>query len=764
MQVIREDIISDVTIAYGKYVGSTHENENQNGQTMWVRGKLYLETLKPDNLNMRQYARKKGFIFTVASKVRPKYGRHYSLVGYIVKTTFDSGFSNYSFKATSIIPEHLTKDRMVAMLRNHASENIITKFQDMTKNKNASEILLAINTNEKLMEAFTKHEQTLLRQTFADDNDLAKEYVKAQMRPFFPGNNQFSTRMYDVYGLDAEKTLRKNPWAILTTIPYMRLDICDTIAEQLGISLSDPNRMIAILKYGFESYLKSTGNTLVSYSELDMLFQNKLQTDMSYDEFLEIMNNEENDIIKSEIGYHLKEDYTSEKDTFDFIQTRYQTQTSLPKDWFNDYAEQSGLKLTQEQKQAVETSLGTNLFLLTGGPGVGKTTTLQALIEANKEMFGYKNHQIMLMAPTGKAAQRMSESCGPSSTIHKALFIIPELGFIDYDMTIQSLKEKQVKVFIIDEASMLDTQMAGNVFKIANELNIRVFLIGDVNQLPSIGGGQVLEDLLTHLPHCNLTKIQRQAEDSSIIQLSQMIAKGQFPSLDWFSQQTDVYFVEQTTDVAMSEYCDNLFTSATIRNRPTILTPYKNQNARYKYDTTGYFNELMQKHVNTHPEFISSAYINPYGDKEFGKTYKLGDRVMSLVNFDENIVNGGTGYITNLNVEKKNLTVTFDTNSMEATLNEQIPIRTYEYEQLSELSLAYSLTIHKSQGSEYDFVMIPLVRQGNTNFLTRNLLYTAITRAKRRLLLVGSWQAFAIAAATPNKKRTTYIQYLYRRP
>ena len=400
-----------------------------------------------------------------------------------------------------------------------------------------------------------------------------------------------------------------------------------------------------------------------------------------------------------------------------------------------------GIKFEELQRQAIFEAFDSGILILTGGPGTGKTTTLNAIIK----LFEYRDLDIELAAPTGRAAKRMTELTGrEAKTIHRLL----EVEWSDGEGKEFSRNEKNplnCDVIIVDEASMIDTLLFDSLLK-ALRLSCRIILVGDSDQLPSIGAGNVLGDILASdiFPSIRLKKVFRQAAESMIITNAHAIIDGEradFSKKDsdcFFLKRGDKYSAVDTILELVTERLPNAYGIDPLCDTQ-ILCPSR------KLDTgTVNLNNLLQEKLNPHrtgnPQL---AYKGIY--------LRVGDKVMQVKNnydlqyrkdngeYGNGVFNGDVGYITDIDIRGGILKVRYDDR-----------VATYFSEDLSQLELAYAVTVHKSQGSEYDYVIIPLC-DVPSKLRYRNLLYTAVTRAKKMLILVGSEAVWEDMAANDRK-------------
>ena len=392
-------------------------------------------------------------------------------------------------------------------------------------------------------------------------------------------------------------------------------------------------------------------------------------------------------------------------------------------------AQQStGIVYDEVQQSAINQALDSKVMVLTGGPGTGKTTTTQGIIAA----FKAKGKQIVLAAPTGRAAKRMTEATGmEAKTIHRLLEYNPMDGYKRNDEN-----PLEGDVLIVDECSMIDIMLFYNLMKAIPE-NMRLILVGDIDQLPSVGAGNVLRDIIDsrQIPVVRQTRIFRQAQSSRIVMNAHAINAGQFPNIS-NGRNTDFFFIKAEDAEAIPQLIISLVRdrlSRTYGYKPKeiqVLTPMQRGNVG-----AGNLNTELQTAMNPSGPALTRG----------GYTFRQGDKVMQIRNnYDKNVFNGDIGYITAVDTNERTLTVTFDSRLVE-----------YDITELDELTLAYAITIHKSQGSEFPVVVMPITMKHYV-MLQRNLIYTGITRAKKICVLVGTTKAlaYAIHNNTVSKRNT----------
>jgi exodeoxyribonuclease V alpha subunit len=390
-----------------------------------------------------------------------------------------------------------------------------------------------------------------------------------------------------------------------------------------------------------------------------------------------------------------------------------------------------GFTLSEQQARAVRDSMERKVMVITGGPGTGKTTIIKAIIAVQAKM----GRKVMLAAPTGRAAKRMGEAAGrEAKTIHRMLEFSPRDGKFKKDEE----NPLEADTFIIDEASMVDTVLMYHLLK-ALPLRSTLILVGDVDQLPSVGAGNVLKDIIASelVPVVRLNEIFRQSRESMIVVNAHRINSGQMPvAEDDEGHRRDFHFIEMQEPEQVVERIIGLCRERIPKRygyRPVediqVLTPMHRGTAGALN-----LNTELQKQLNASKDELLRA----------GRVYKTGDKVMQIRNnYDKDVYNGDIGRIVRIDREEQELSVNFDGRFVD-----------YDFSELDELVLAYATSVHKAQGSEYPCVVMPVLTQHYV-LLQRNLLYTGITRGRKLVVLVGTKKALAIAIRN-NKPQMRY--------
>ncbi|MBU8879500.1 ATP-dependent RecD-like DNA helicase [Bacillus sp. FJAT-29790] len=586
-----------------------------------------------------------------------------------------------------------------------------------------------------------------LYDTLMEHQGLEQAMIALNQYGFGP---QLSMKIYQAYKELTVETIQKNPYKLVEDIEGIGFGRADELGYQLGISGSHPDRIRAACLYILEMESMQAGHVYMEARELlhsvkKLLEENK-RDEIDYSEISnEIIKLEEEGKIKvEEQRLYLPSLYFSEKGLVTNIkrilkQTQYDEQ--FPESEFllalGNLEERLKVQYAPTQKEAIQTALMSPMLILTGGPGTGKTTVIKGIVELYAELHGcslnpkdYKKEEpfpFLLAAPTGRAAKRMTESTGlPAVTIHRLLGWNGTEGFDRHEEN-----PLEGKILIVDESSMVDIWLANQLFKALPE-NLQVILVGDEDQLPSVGPGQVLKDLLRseRIPTVRLTDIYRQAEGSSIIELAHEMKKGKLPE-NITAQQADRSFIRcspgQISDVVEKVVQNAKKKGYTSKDIQVLAPMYKGPAGIDR------LNEIVQEIFN--PNHDGTRKELSFGDVK----YRIGDKILQLVNQPENhVFNGDMGEIVSIfyakeNTEKQDMIVaSFD--GAEAT---------YTRQDLNQITHAYCCSVHKSQGSEFPIVILPVVKS-YYRMLRRNLLYTAITRSKQFLILCGEEEALKI--------------------
>lgn len=563
-----------------------------------------------------------------------------------------------------------------------------------------------------------------------DQKEISSIMVFLQDKGISPA---YAVKIFKKYGSMSIAVVQENPYRLAEELWGIGFKIADQIARGVGIATDSVKRVKAGILYlvGQEA---SSGH---GYVQLDAIKEKtilllELSEDSAYNRLRnalhELYNEDKIKLVSvgSEHFIAIAMYYYTEKAISQQIHTLQQHASTLNIDATAVYAtlrcsdQKRGIELNEDQQRGIMSCLQHKVSIITGGPGTGKTTTIKQLLSVlDEHSVAYK-----LAAPTGRAAKRITESTGrPALTIHRLL----EFDFATHRFTKNEHNSLKLDMLIIDEASMIDVYMAHAILK-AVPFAAHVLFIGDIDQLPSVGPGNFLNDLIAseRVACMRLTQIFRQAQDSLIIVNAHKVNNGEFPVSSLENGKKDFLLIKQNDPEMVAQQLQEMIfkrlPSMGIQpDQTTILVPMNRGVVG-----THALNQQLQQMFNGDPQ---QKQITAQGT-----TFKVGDRVMQIRNnYDKIVFNGDCGIIV-------------DINSAERVIQVQFAERTLEYEsnELDELVLAYAISIHKSQGSEYDAVIIPLFMQ-HFMLLQRNLLYTAITRAKKMCILLGQPKAIAIA-------------------
>lgn len=556
----------------------------------------------------------------------------------------------------------------------------------------------------------------------------------------------FAVRIYKYYGPQSLAIVRENPYRLAMDIRGIGFLTADSLAAKLGFEPDHPLRIQAGTLY---TLLRQIDDGHVYFPRRLLVEQtcNQLGTGPELvEEAIDVLVQEERVVLEdldgetaiyltrfhhyeSKIAFYLNRILASPKSV------RFPDAEAL----VQRVIERLGITLAEEQIEAIHTATTSKVMILTGGPGTGKTTILNAIIQ----VFAENRAKILLAAPTGRAAKRMSEAIGREArTIHRLLEYTPkEDGFARNEDN-----PLACGLLVVDEASMMDTMLAYHLLKAA-PLGATLIFVGDVHQLPSVGPGNVLGDLIASgaIPVVELVQVFRQAAESEIVCNAHMINRGEIPKLESSKDRlSDFYFIRQNDPERVVDCIVDLVKNHIPRrfgldpvDDIQVLAPMHRGTAG-----AANLNGRLQQALNPSREFLQRGE----------RTYRLGDKVMQIRNnYEKDVYNGDIGRISSVDVQEKCLVVRYDDRMVG-----------YDWEDLDEITAAYAISIHKSQGSEYPAVVIPIMIQ-HYMLLQRNLIYTGVTRGKRLVILVGEMRALAMAIKNNRmQKRFTWLAHRLR--
>lgn len=575
-----------------------------------------------------------------------------------------------------------------------------------------------------------------------DQKEISHIMVFLQEKNITPA---YATKIYKKYGKESISVLHENPYRLADEIWGIGFKVADQIAQNMGFAHDSLKRIMSGILYAL-STINSNGHL---YAELDELREKSTELlelqeidetkhkiklalhDLYNQDKIKLLTHAEKHFVALAPHYFAEKNVANKikelmayksAHHFDINKIYDQLRTSTEKIALND-----------DQQRGILTAIQHKICVITGGPGTGKTTLIKQLLsvlESNKKAY-------KLAAPTGRAAKRITEGTGrPAATLHRLL---------EFDPATMSFKHNEqnalpLDFLIVDEASMIDIFLANSLLK-ALPLSAHIIFIGDVDQLPSVGAGNFLNDLLAteNIPSVRLTQIFRQAQESLIVINAHRVNAGEFPTTAIENSKKDFIFIKETDPQTVTSHLENIYRKGLPKyhipaGESIVLVPMNRGIVG-----TVKLNSDLQHILNPSTQLKHLDFA--------GTSYKLGDRVMQIRNnYDKLVFNGDIGTIEDINFEEKTMIVNYLGHLVE-----------YESTELDEIVLAYAISIHKSQGSEYNAVIIPVFMQ-HFMLLQRNLIYTAITRAKKLCILIG--EPRAIAMAIKNTKGTTRQTFL----
>ncbi|NLK44640.1 MAG: ATP-dependent RecD-like DNA helicase, partial [Tissierellia bacterium] len=576
---------------------------------------------------------------------------------------------------------------------------------------------------EKIVEAFKEQRELRDTMVFLQQYDISAN---------------LGIRIYKKYGKDTINIISENPYRLSEDVFGIGFKIADRIAKKMGINNESAYRIEAGIRYIIMEFA-GNGHSYIPLEELKPYGSKLLQVEEDLIEegvrslgikgSVNLISDEGKTLVYY-TPFHMAENYVSRK-LVELSQVKLEElDIDLDRE-IKKIEEEEDINFATNQILAIKEAMNNGLLVITGGPGTGKTTIIKSIIKLCEDL----KLKVVLAAPTGRAAKRITETTGKEAkTIHRLL----EYSFLEDDMAFGRDEDSPIDgdLIIIDEASMIDILLMNSLLK-AVSLGTRLVLVGDVDQLPSVGAGNVLRDIISSgvVKVVRLDEIFRQSEESLIIVNAHRINKGDPPLLNekgkdfYFISESNTEKIGETIVELCSERLPSFYGVDRVRDIQ-VLTPMKKGEVGINS-----LNQKLQSILN--PKTPSKA------EKQIGsEIFRVGDKVMQIKNNyttewkiikggievekGEGVFNGDFGFITDIDEEDRVLKVLFD---------DEKEVE-YEFNQLDELKLAYAITVHKSQGSEFPVVVMP-IGWGPPMLLTRNLLYTAITRAKSLVVLVG---------------------------
>ncbi len=628
-----------------------------------------------------------------------------------------------------IMPEE--KDSIVLFLSSGTfhgiGEKTAQKIVDIL-GENALQIIIDNPSNLMLIPGISKKQIDTLHNTLIEYSNSYNVILKLT-------DMGFATRdamtIYNKYKSNTLNVIDDNLYFLIEDLKDITFKKIDAIALKQGYSKDDKRRICSSIVCTMDELCNSLSHC---YLHIDMIFRYvtiNLQNTISEELFIECLNSLILDlkIIKLEEKYYLRSMWDAEEmitNRIVYLNGKKDLKVDNVDSCIEELEKSKKIKYNTEQKEAIINSIRKNFLIITGGPGTGKTTIVSSIIDLYRKVNDLTYEQLLdevvLLAPTGRASKRLTEkSLFPASTIHSFLKWNKESD----RFAVNEYNKSDAKLVIIDEASMVDVMLFSSLLKgLRNDT--RIVMVGDYDQLPSVGPGQLLKDLIeSHVTEIiSLSILYRQGEDSSIIELAHDVNHGNI-NTSLFNVNSDLSFIE-TNDIvsAISEIAE-AYKDISYNDFQVLVPMYKGING------IDNLNKILQSIFNPKSKNKKEIVV---GDV----TYRENDKVLQLVNMpDEKIFNGDIGVISK--IDNKEIVVDFDVNQVKFTP-----------QSFNKFKHGYAVSIHKSQGSEFDIVVVPVVSLYN-KMLYRKLYYTAITRCKKKLILVGNMSSLSKAASNNNQ-------------
>ena len=587
----------------------------------------------------------------------------------------------------------------------------------------------------------------MVKKAWEDQKEIREVMIFLQTHGVSSG---YATKIFKQYGSRSIEVVKENPYRLATDVFGIGFVTADSIAEKLGFGKDSELRAEAGILYVLHQ-LADDGHVYYPYEPLIKKCEEILGVErdvivsafgtIAYDKriVIEDLNEAIVEFRENNKAVYLAKFHVSEMSIAVRMKTLMTAPNAIRKidsdkaiEWVQN---QLAITLAKKQVEAVKCATENKVMVITGGPGTGKTTIINAVLK----IFSKLRVRILLAAPTGRAAKRMSEATGhEAKTIHRMLeYSIQKGGF-------QKNEEYPLNcdLLIVDEASMIDTILMHHLLK-AIPPKATFILVGDVNQLPSVGAGNVLKDIISSgaVPVVELNEIFRQAKESLIIVNAHKINSGILPSLKSSGPKDDFYFIEQEEPEEVLRIIVELVKDRVPRRfgfNPVddiqVLTPMHRGTVG-----AGNLNVELQKALNPGEDGVIRG----------NRSFRVNDKVMQIKNnYDKEVFNGDIGRITKIDPENQVVVISFDGQDV-----------SYDFTDLDEIVPAYAVSVHKSQGSEYPAVIIPILTQHYV-LLQRNLIYTGVTRGRKLVVIVGTRKALAIGVKNDKtEKRYTYLRY-----
>ena len=665
------------------------------------------------------------YLFVGDYEIHPKYGKQFKLSEYRIILAKES-------------------DEIIKYLSSPLFKGVGQKLAKQIVDSLGEDCLTMIKNDKHSLDCvmgMTEKRRDLIYEVLTN-SDYDQEVMQ-----FFMGHGISLKNLGLIQAFYKEKTLevlQNNPYQLIEDIDGIGFKTADELALKTGGTLDNPHRIKAAIVYSIKQYGFNTGSTYCLIEEIIKTFKQliySIEENVFYEYLDELIDN--GLIIKEDERYYYHEMYEAEVNISNYLKMRINhddenIDVSRVNQLLQDFEKNQGITYAKKQKEALFYFLKSSVMILTGGPGTGKSTIVHALLKIYTSL--YPEDRIGLVAPTGRAAKRLTELTGiEACTIHRLL----KWDLHTNTFAMNKTNPLDIDVLIIDEFSMVDCLLLSRLFDAGRKIS-KILFIGDYYQLPSVAPGNVLKDLIeAGVKTIELDEIFRQAKDSGIIQLAHHIINNEIDDIDLFSQYQDINFFPMLNyDV--------------IKNVKTIV----NKALEEGYDTSDIQVLAPMYHGVAGIDALNDALQDVFNPKDqcvdsykIGRIeYRIGDKILQLKNrVDDNVFNGDIGILIDIcrkdNFEylQDTLIVDFDGNIVE-----------YTSQNFNTITLAYCMSIHKSQGNEFKIVIMPVLSDYYI-MLRRNLLYTAITRAKQSLFILGDSKAFmhGLHNYQDNRRKTT---------